>query len=126
MSKMSEMIDIETNKDSKDYPRIHSDVNFDFSEDVILEELTRYVESTYNQHYVNSVDRTSRPIQVLDFWDAIGSEEETVGTCRNLAIKYLARFGKKSGKNKKDLQKAMHYIMLMMHYTNFDTDNIGE
>ena len=30
------------------------------------------------------------------------------------AIKYLARYGKKNGKNRKDLLKAIHYIVLLM------------
>ena len=30
------------------------------------------------------------------------------------AIKYLARYGKKNGKNRKDLLKAVHYVILLM------------
>ncbi len=31
------------------------------------------------------------------------------------AIKYLCRFGKKDGRNRKDLLKAIHYIVLLMN-----------
>ena len=34
--------------------------------------------------------------------------------CQANAIKYLARYGKKNGKNRKDLLKAIHYIVLLM------------
>ncbi len=34
--------------------------------------------------------------------------------CQANAIKYLARYGKKAGKNRKDLLKAIHYIILLM------------
>ena len=34
------------------------------------------------------------------------------------AIKYLARFGKKNGRNRKDLLKAIHYIILLMSSEN--------
>ena len=34
--------------------------------------------------------------------------------CQANAIKYLARFGKKDGRNRKDLLKAVHYIVLLM------------
>ena len=34
--------------------------------------------------------------------------------CQANAIKYLARYGKKAGKNRKDLLKAIHYIVLLM------------
>lgn len=65
--------------------------------------------STYQGHYVGKAD-----IQTVDIWDTLGSAETT---CRDTAIKYLMRFGKKDGKNKKDLLKAVHYIILLMHYS---------
>ena len=34
--------------------------------------------------------------------------------CQSNAIKYLCRYGKKNGKNKKDLYKAVHYIVLLL------------
>ena len=34
--------------------------------------------------------------------------------CEANAIKYLARYGKKNGKNRKDLLKAIHYVILLM------------
>ena len=34
--------------------------------------------------------------------------------CQANAIKYLARFGKKDGRNRKDLLKDVHYIVLLM------------
>jgi hypothetical protein len=34
--------------------------------------------------------------------------------CQANAIKYLCRYGKKDGKNRKDLLKAIHYIVLLM------------
>ena len=36
-------------------------------------------------------------------------------TSRDTAIKYLARYGKKGGKNRKDIMKAMHYCVLMLY-----------
>ena len=35
--------------------------------------------------------------------------------CQAKAIKYLCRFGKKDGRNRKDLLKAVHYIVLLMN-----------
>ena len=34
--------------------------------------------------------------------------------CQANAIKYLCRYGKKDGKNRKDLLKAIHYVILLM------------
>ena len=80
-----------------------------YNEEAILKEIAEYVLSTYQGHYVGKGQ-----IQTFDVWDTLGiSEEVCVGT----AIKYLMRFGKKEGKNKKDLLKAIHYIILLMHYS---------
>ena len=34
-------------------------------------------------------------------------------------MKYLWRYGKKDGNNKKDLMKALHYIVLAMHVDHY-------
>jgi hypothetical protein len=44
--------------------------------------------------------------------------------CQANAIKYLARFGKKNGRNRADLLKAAHYIVLLMD--SEDTTNSKE
>jgi hypothetical protein len=43
--------------------------------------------------------------------------------CQANAIKYLCRYGKKSGKNRKDLLKAIHYIVLLMSSEDKDNKN---
>lgn len=80
-----------------------------YNEEVILKEIYDYVMSTYQGHYVGKGE-----IQTFDVWDTLGISEEV---CTGTAIKYLMRFGKKDGKNKKDLLKAIHYIILLMHYS---------
>lgn len=67
-----------------------------------------YIESTYTQHY--SVGRDGK-IQVQDLLRQLGIDKDF---CQANAIKYLARYGKKNGRNRKDLLKAMHYIILLM------------
>lgn len=88
---------------------------YNYNEPEYLDELVSYIDSTYGQHYVN------QGIQVVDVWQSMGSLNTTA---RDTAIKYLARYGKKNGKNRKDLLKAMHYIILMLYAedtTNDDT-----
>lgn len=82
-------------------------IEYKYKEDVALKKVTDYINSTYGQHYVGNGD-----IQTVDFWESLGSLETT---CRDTAIKYLARYGKKGGRNEKDLLKAIHYIVLMMY-----------
>ena len=44
--------------------------------------------------------------------------------CQANAIKYLCRYGKKDGKNRKDLLKAIHYVVLLM--SSEDEDYVDE
>jgi hypothetical protein len=90
-------------------------MEFKYSEDKTLKLLEEYVASTYSQHYT-SADDPAR-IQVFDLWDSFGTLQTT---CRDTAIKYLSRYGKKEGKNSKDLLKAIHYILIMIYIHNRD------
>ena len=90
-------------------------INWKYNEPQILLEVSKYLESTYGQHYAGN-----KEIQTVDFWHSLGSLDTTA---RDNAIKYLARYGKKSGKNRKDLIKAIHYIILMMWDLERDADN---
>ena len=81
--------------------------NYKYNEDQAMAALKEYLDGTYGQHYVGDGD-----VQTVDFWRSLGSLETTA---RDTAIKYLARYGKKGGKNRKDLLKTMHYVVLMMY-----------
>lgn len=82
---------------------------FRFFEGESVAEITEYIKATYSQHYV--ADEGEEDVQAIDVWKGLGSLETT---SRDTALKYLMRFGKKDGKNRKDLLKAVHYIILMM------------
>jgi hypothetical protein len=81
---------------------------FKYHEKELLQEFEEYLQSTYGAHYVNGSDS----IQTFDYWNSLGSAETT---SRDMAIKYLSRYGKKEGKNRKDLLKAAHFIFLMLY-----------
>jgi hypothetical protein len=88
---------------------------FRFSEDKILAEVSKYIESTYAGHYVGELaGKKKEEIQTIDVWQTLGSLDTT---SRDTAIKYLMRYGKKEGFNKKDLLKAIHYIILLWYAT---------
>ena len=80
-----------------------------YDEGKILREVEAYLSSTYSGHYVGGETK----IQTLDLIDSIGDSESF---CRSNAIKYLSRFGKKEGKNQKDLLKVIHYAILLYHF----------
>ena len=95
-----------------------------YNEDDILKEVGDYISSTYDQHYVGS-----KSIQTIDVWDNLDMAEQM---CLGTLLKYAMRFGKKGGKNKKDLLKLIHYAILTYHfafretYDNDDSFGIAE
>ena len=81
------------------------------SYDKIIKEIDNYIKSTYTEHYSTTKDG----FQVQDMLRHLGIDKDF---CQANAIKYLARFGKKNGRNRKDLLKAIHYIVLLMSSEN--------
>ena len=118
MMKGIEMTNITMTTDGKvgiGMPAEHG-IKYRFREDQILDEVLQYISKTYQQHYVGKEE-----IQTIDVWDSLGSVDTT---SRDTAIKYLMRYGKKEGYNKKDLLKAIHYIVLLYHFTQPQEDKV--
>ena len=88
-----------------------------YEEDVILKEIRDYLGGTYSAHYAND-----NKTQTLDLIDSIGDSE---AFCRSNAIKYLSRFGKKEGKSKLDILKAIHYCILLYHFSGINKQPQG-
>lgn len=81
-----------------------------YEEDLTMKEVREYLSSTYKSHYTSQDSKT----QTLDLIESIGDAEPF---CRSNAIKYLSRFGKKNGKSKQDILKAIHYCILLYHFS---------
>ena len=90
-------------------------VFYKYKEDVMLDEAKNYIATTYGSHYTSSDG-----IQTLDLIQGIGDAE---AFCRSNAIKYLSRFGKKDGKSKVDILKAIHYCTLLYHFAGLHDEN---
>lgn len=88
-------------------------IDYKYDEGLILQDLLAYIDKTYGEHY-----KTSDNIECFDAWFALG---DATTTFRDTAIKYLWRAGKKgsSEEEKKDLMKAMHYIVLCLYSTHY-------
>lgn len=93
-------------------------INYKYNEDKAMAALKEYLDGTYGQHYVGDGD-----VQTVDFWRSLGSLETTA---RDTAIKYLARYGKKAGKNRKDLLKTLHYVILMMYALDLEEEGLED
>jgi len=91
-----------------------SDSIYRYSEDKILKELKEYIDSTYKQHY------SKNKFQATEFIMDSGHGE---GFCIGNIMKYAQRFGKKDGKNRKDLLKVIHYGIMALH--NLDNGEVN-
>ena len=89
---------------------------FKYEEDAILKQAEEYIAKTYELHYTSDKGN----YQTLDLIESIGDAE---AFCRSNAIKYLSRFGKKDGKNEKDILKAIHYCTLLHHFAFINDNN---
>ena len=98
--------------DTKNEYSVHT---FKYNEDKTLKEVKEYVSGTYKSHYANDGQT-----QTLDLIDSIGDAE---AFSKANAIKYLSRFGKKDGKSKFDILKAIHYCILLYHFAGLHNEN---
>jgi hypothetical protein len=100
-----------------------NNIEWKYGEGTTLLELQEYIAGTYGAHYTNK----NNDVQTLDVFESRGTLSST---SIDNAIKYLMRYGKKSGKNKMDLIKAMHYLVLATGFDRkngeFDSDTIYE
>lgn len=93
------------------------DIDYKYNEDNLLTELREYINSTYTQHYAQGKIQTTEFI--IDNGHGIG---HTVGNI----IKYAQRYGKKEGRNRKDILKVLHYAIIMLHVHDVETLNDKE
>ena len=80
-------------------------IHYKFNEDKVVEELKKYIDFTYDQHYAQAKTQTTEIV----FENGHGE-----GFCIGNIIKYAQRFGKKDGKNEKDLYKVLHYTIILL------------
>ena len=81
-------------------------IDYKYSEDIILQELKKYIDSTYSEHY------SRNKFQATEFIMDSGHGE---GFCIGNIMKYVQRYGKKDGYNRKDLMKVLHYTIMALH-----------
>ena len=87
-------------------------IDYKYDEETLIKELQEYVDVTYGQHY--SQDK----VQTTEFVIDAGHGE---GFCLGNVIKYTQRYGKKEGKNRKDLLKVLHYGLIALHVHDLET-----
>lgn len=81
-------------------------INYKFNEDKLLQELKKYIDVTYGQHYASDKYQAT---------DVIIDSGHGEGFCLGNIMKYAKRYGNKEGKNRKDLMKILHYAIIMLN-----------
>ena len=92
-------------------------IDYRYNEDKTLEELKSYIDATYGQHY--SRDKFQATEFIID-----GGHGE--GFCIGNVLKYAQRYGKKDGRNRKDLLKILHYAIIMIYVHDLNEGNQNE
>lgn len=83
-------------------------IEYAFNEDELLEDIKKYIDSTYDAHYAQG------RYQSTQFIEDCG---HGMGFALGNVLKYAQRYGKKDGFNRADLMKVIHYgiIALSIH-----------
>ena len=90
-------------------------IDYRYKEGELLQEINCYIDKTYTEHY------SQNKFQATEFIiDSGHGEGFTIGNC----MKYLQRYGKKEGKNRKDLLKVIHYAIIALHIHDLESDTM--
>ena len=84
-------------------------MNYKYREGELIAEFQRYIDSTYQQHYVTDGKQTM---------DSIIANGHGTGFCLGNVDKYKDRYGKKgetADEWRKDLIKVMHYTLFQLY-----------
>ena len=85
--------------------------DYKYNEGKTLAELKEYIDSTYDEHY------SKNKFQATEFIIDGGHGE---GFCIGNIMKYAQRYGKKDGKNRRDLLKVIHYGIIALHVNEME------
>ena len=89
-------------------------INYKYNEDELITQFKEYVDNTYKQHY------SQNKYQATEFIIDGGHGE---GFCMGNILKYAQRYGKKSGHNRADLMKVLHYALFALYVHDIEVNN---
>ena len=92
-------------------------INYKYNEGNTLAELKEYIDSTYDEHY--SKNRFQATEFIID-----GGHGD--GFCIGNIMKYAQRYGKKGGKNRRDLLKVIHYGIIALYINEMEESEYNE
>ena len=80
-------------------------IDYKFNEPALLDELRKYIDGTYQEHYAK--DKYQATEVIVDAGHGIGF-------CLGNIWKYSKRWGKKDGKQRRDILKILHYAIILL------------
>jgi hypothetical protein len=84
---------------------------YKFKENIILDDVKKYIENTYSSHYAKSNKQTT---------EIVIDQGHGTGFCMGNILKYAQRYGKKDGHNKNDLMKVIHYAIIQLSQDHYN------
>ena len=81
-----------------------------FKENDILKDVKKYIDDTYSSHYAKTTKQAT---------EIIIDQGHGTGFCMGNILKYAQRYGKKEGRNKKDLLKVIHYAVIQLSQDHY-------
>ena len=91
---------------------MEKEINYRYQEDTLLEDLKKYIDATYGEHY--SRNKFQATEFIIDGGHGVGF---TVGNI----MKYAQRYGKKAGRNRQDILKVLHYALILLYTHDIET-----
>tara|TARA_R110000868_G_scaffold280886_1_gene541277 strand:- start:90 stop:398 length:309 start_codon:yes stop_codon:yes gene_type:complete len=92
-------------------------IDYKYNEGRLLEELTTYVNATYGEHY--SMNKFQATEFIIDNGHGVGFTAGNV-------MKYVQRYGKKAGRNRKDLLKVLHYALMLLYVHDIEVNDTNK
>ena len=90
-------------------------MEYKVNEDKYLEELKKYLKTTYDEHYAKNKYQAT---------DVIIDSGHGVGFCLGNIFKYAKRYGLKNGYARSDLLKILHYTIIALHVHDKEIGNV--
>ena len=90
-------------------------MDYKFNEEEYLEELKKYIKTTYDEHYAKNKYQAT---------DVIIDSGHGVGFCLGNIFKYAKRYGLKNGFARSDLLKILHYTIIALHVHDKEIGNV--
>ena len=78
---------------------------YKYNEPQIMDDLQEYIDGTYSEHYAETSFQST---------EVIIDSGHGEGFCVGNILKYANRYGRKEGRNRKDLFKILHYTIILI------------